>query len=63
MDQSSCELSTEYREGVEIDMKSAVKYYRLSTDQGNSDGKCSYARCLASGKGVEIDMKSAAKYY
>jgi TPR repeat protein len=45
------------------DENEAAKYYRLSADQGNSQGQFRYGRCLEHGIGVAKDSAEAAKYY
>jgi TPR repeat protein len=53
----------QYTKDVRIDLPEAVKYYRLSADQGNADGQWRYGFCLESGKGVGIDLAEAVEYY
>jgi hypothetical protein len=48
---------------IRKDVPRAVEYYRLSAEQGNSEGRCNYARCLENGQGVAKDLARAAEYY
>lgn len=48
-------------EGTEIEqnLKEAVRYYKLSSDQGYTDGSIAYAGCLKEGTGVDKNEKAA----
>jgi TPR repeat protein len=41
----------------------AVEYYKLSADQGNSDGQNNFGRCLENGFEIEKNLIRAAEYY
>jgi TPR repeat protein len=40
----------------------AIRYFKLSADQGNADGQSSYGLCLVSGIGVPMDKSLGAHY-
>ena len=39
--------------------KQAAKYYHMAYEQGDMDGQCGYAKCLAYGLGVDVDITEA----
>eukprot|EP00825_Cyclidium_porcatum_P037532 TRINITY_DN4162_c0_g1_i8.p3 TRINITY_DN4162_c0_g1~~TRINITY_DN4162_c0_g1_i8.p3 ORF type:complete len:117 (+),score=33.51 TRINITY_DN4162_c0_g1_i8:226-576(+) len=41
----------------------AFKYYKLSADQGNSNGQNNLGYCYANGKGTEQDLEMAFKAF
>ena len=41
----------------------AVRYYKLSADQGNVDAQFNLAVCYATGSGVDKNETEALKYY
>jgi localization factor PodJL len=41
----------------------AVKYWKLSADQGNANGQLGYGICLEAGTGVAKNVEEAKKYY
>lgn len=49
--------------GVTVDYKEAVKWYRKAAEQGNSDSQCDLGFCCERGKGVTPDYKEALKWY
>jgi TPR repeat protein len=49
--------------GVSVNLSEAARYYKLSADQGNSNGQNRYGLCLELGKGVSVDLSEAARYY
>jgi TPR repeat protein len=49
--------------GVQKSVSEAAREYKLSADQGNSDGQWHYGNCLERGEGVPQDQRAAAKYY
>jgi hypothetical protein len=48
-------------EGVETDLASAARYFKMSADIGNSDGMSNYGWFLANGQGLEQDLASAVR--
>jgi TPR repeat protein len=48
--------------GVSKDVAEAAKYFKMSADQGNSEGQWRYGRCLFGGCGVPKDLAEGAKY-
>jgi TPR repeat protein len=49
--------------GIERNVEEAVKYYKLSSDQGNSSGQLNNGYCLENGIGIERNVEEAVKYY
>jgi TPR repeat protein len=49
--------------GIEGNAEEAVKYYKLSADQGLACGQLNYGYCLETGIGIETDVEEAVKYY
>jgi TPR repeat protein len=49
--------------GVPKDVKEAVKYFKLSAENGNPLGQCNYGRCLDEGIGLAENKQEAVKYY
>jgi TPR repeat protein len=49
--------------GVAKNLSEAVKYYKLSADQGNATAQSQYGYCLKNGKGIARDLVLAARYY
>jgi TPR repeat protein len=50
-------------EGPVQSLSKAAEYYRLSADQGNSEGQWRYGDCLRNGKGVTRDPVEAMRWY
>ena len=42
--------------GVETNKHEAIRYFKLSADQGNSDGQLCYDDCLYDDVDVEVDI-------
>jgi len=55
-------LCYENGKGVSRDLTEAVKYYRLSADQGDADAQYNLGLCYENGEGVSRDMTEAVKY-
>jgi TPR repeat protein len=49
--------------GIERNAEEAVKYYKLSADQGDADAQFNYGHCLQNGLGIETNVEEAVKYY
>jgi TPR repeat protein len=58
-----CGIAAQKGPGVEKDLIRAAEFYRLSTEQGNSNGQNHFGYCLERGMGVEKDLIRAAEYY
>ena len=52
-----------YQNGTEWDFKQAVKWYRLSANQGNANAQYQLGRCYFIGEGVEQDVREAIKWF
>ncbi len=50
-------------DGVEKDMKEAIRLYELAAGQGNAVAQKNLAICYKNGDGVEKDMKEAIRLY
>ena len=55
-------LCLAYGKGIECDWLEAARYYKLSSDSGNSDGSLQYGLCLRHGRGVPEDAGQALRY-
>jgi TPR repeat protein len=45
------------------DLTEAVRYFKLSVDQGNSNAQCHYGICVQNGEGVVQDLTEAVRYF
>ena len=50
-------------DGVEKDLREAVKWYRKSAEQGDADAQYNLALCYHKGYGAEKDLREAVKWY
>ena len=48
-------------EGIPVDYKESIKYYKMAIDKGNSDAMYNYAVMLKNGQGVPIDCREVTK--
>ena len=46
-----------------MDKKNALKYYKLSAEQGNADAQNSCGVLYTTGEGVERDSREAQKFW
>ena len=53
----------DYGEGVPLDDKEAIKWYRLAAEQGNAKAQYNLALMYDNGEGVPQDYKEAIKWY
>jgi TPR repeat protein len=53
----------EFGTGIGKNAAEAVKYYKLSADQGNASGRLRYGLCLEKGRGIGKNAAEAVKYY
>jgi hypothetical protein len=56
-------MNLENDDDIAQDLIRAAEYYRLSAEQGNSDGQDNFGFCLFHGRGVAQDLIRAAEYY
>ncbi len=50
-------------EGVELDMKEAVKWYRKAAEQGHAEAQFNLGVCYNNGEGVEKDSTKAVEWF
>jgi TPR repeat protein len=49
--------------GIAQNVSEAVKYYKLSADQGDPVGQANYGSSLEHGTGIAPNVSEAVKYY
>ncbi len=49
--------------GTDVDMNTAVKYYKISAERGSAVGQYNLARCYENGEGVEANRNKAIVWY
>ena len=54
-------ITLERGEASEADLRRAVRYYRLSANQGNTDALCQLAAAFIEGNGVRQDIEKGIK--
>ena len=62
---AQCNLGNRYKngEGVDKDLKEAVRLYGLSAVQGIAQAQCNLGYCYETGQGVAKDWKEAVRLY
>ena len=50
-------------EGVEKNDEEAIRYYKLSADQGNANAQCYLGFCYGNGEGIDRNDEEAFKYF
>lgn len=58
-----CIIKLDNGDGVPINKKKAIEYYKKAADSGNVDGMVNYAYKLFNGDGVPTNKEESIKYY
>ena len=53
----------EHGDGVEIDVKEAVRWYKKAAEKGHPGGQCNLGLCYERGVGVEKNAEEAVRWY
>ena len=50
-------------DGIAVNKKEAVRYYKMAADKGNENAMFIYAAMLYKGDGIAVNKIEAARYY
>lgn len=62
-DQYKLGMTYQYGNGVPIDLKKAIKWYRMAAEQGYATAQFNFAAMYSTGEGVPKNNKEAFKWY
>ncbi len=62
-DQYKLGMTYQYGNGVRIDLKKAIKWYRMAAEQGYATAQFNFATMYSTGEGVPKNNKEAFKWY